>query len=56
MVMSQLSPRIARMSEPRIPTLIGALVLALSVVGVASHLPAETGSATEAMKGTSIRS
>ena len=50
--MSQLSPRIARMSEPRIPTLIGALVLALSVVGVASHLPAETGSATEAMKGT----
>ena len=40
------------MSEPRIRTLIGALVLALSVVGLASHLPAETGSATEAMKGT----
>ena len=40
------------MSEPRIQTLIGALVLALSVVGLASHLPAETGSATEAMKGT----
>ena len=50
--MSQLSPRVARMSEPRIPTLIGALVLVLSVVGVASHLPAETGSPTEAMKGT----
>ncbi len=50
--MSQLSPRVARMSEPRIRTLIGALVLALSVVGLASHLPAETGSATEAMKGT----
>ena len=40
------------MNEPRIRTLIGALVLALSVVGLASHLPAETGSATEAMKGT----
>ena len=50
--MSQLSPRVARMNEPRIRTLIGALVLALSVVGLASHLPAETGSATEAMKGT----
>ena len=50
--MSQLSPRVASMSEPRIRTLIGALVLALSVVGLASHLPAETGSATEAMKGT----
>ena len=40
------------MNEPRIRTLIGALVLALSVVGLASHLPAETGSAMEAMKGT----
>ena len=50
--MSQFSPRVARMSEPRIRTVIGALVLALSVVGVASHLPAETGAATEAMKGT----
>ena len=50
--MSQLSPRVARMSEPCIRTLIGALVLALSVVGLASHLPAETGSAMEAMKGT----
>lgn len=52
--MPQLSPGIARMVEPRVLTLIAALILGLSVFGFSSHLSAavETGSATEAMKGT----
>ena len=52
--MPQLSPGIARMVEPRVLTLIAALILGLSVFGFSSRLSAavETGSATEAMKGT----
>ena len=50
--MPQLPPGIARTIEPRVRTLIGALILGLSVFGFASHLPAETGAATKAMKGT----
>jgi phospholipid transport system substrate-binding protein len=52
--MSQLPPGIARTVETRVQTLIGALILGLSVFGFSAHLSAEmeTGSATEAMKGT----
>ena len=50
--MSQLHPGIARTVEPRAYAIIGALILGLTVFGFASHLSAETGSATEAMKGT----
>ena len=52
--MPQLPPGIARKVETRVQTLIGALILGLSVFGFSAHLSAEmeTGSATEAMKGT----
>lgn len=52
--MPQFPPGIARTVEPRVRTLIGALILGLSVFGCFSHLAAEVspGSATEAMKGT----
>ena len=50
--MPQLPPGIARTVDARAHALIGALILGLSVFGFASHLSAETGSATEAMKGT----
>ena len=52
--MPQLPPGIARTVETRVQTLIGALILGLSVFGFSAHLSAEmeTGSATEAMKGT----
>lgn len=52
--MPQLFPGIARTVELRVHTLIGAFILGLSVFGFSSFLSAEveTGSATEAMKGT----
>lgn len=50
--MPQLPPGIAKTVEPRVRILIGALMLGLTVFGVSAPLPAETGSATEAMKGT----
>ena len=50
--MSQLSPGIAKTVDARTHAIIGALILGLWVFGFASHLSAETGSATEAMKGT----
>ncbi len=52
--MPQLPPGIARTVETRVQTLIGALILGLAVFGFSAHLSAEveTGSATEAMKGT----
>ena len=52
--MPQLPSGFARTVEPRVRTLIGALVLGLSVFGFSSALTAEveTDSATEAMKGT----
>lgn len=50
--MSQLTTRIARAIDVRAHAVTGALILGLSVFGFASHLPAETGSAMEAMKGT----
>ena len=52
--MPQLLPGIARTVELRVHTLIGALILGLSVFGISSSLSAavEPGSAMEAMKGT----
>ncbi len=52
--MPQLFPGIARTVEPRVHILIGAFILGLSVLGFWSPLAAEveTGSPTEAMKGT----
>ncbi|MCY4614202.1 MAG: ABC transporter substrate-binding protein [Nitrospira sp.] len=52
--MPQFPQGIARTVEPRVRTLIGALILGLSVFGCFSLLAAEVspGSATEAMKGT----
>ena len=50
--MPQLPPGIAKTVEPRVHAIIGALILGLMVFGLSSHLSAETGSATEAMKGT----
>lgn len=52
--MPQLPSGIAKTFEPRVQILIGALILGLTVFGFSSHLSAavETGSATEAMKGT----
>lgn len=52
--MPQLFPGIARTVELQVHTLIGAFILGLSVFGFSSFLSAEveTGSATEAMKGT----
>ncbi len=50
--MPQLLPGIARTIDAQIRILIPALILGVSVFGVSSHLSAETGSATEAMKET----
>ena len=50
--MSQLPPGTARTVGTRVHAVIRALILVLSVFGFAAHLPAEAGSATEAMKGT----
>lgn len=50
--MPQLPPGIARTVDARAHAIIGALILGLSAFCFASPLSAETGSATEAMKGT----
>jgi len=50
--MPQLSSGIARTVNVRAQTLIGVLILGLTFFGFSSHLSAETGSPTEAMKGT----